>query len=100
MLKIVACVIRRDVLLSVRRWSDVLTSLLFFVMVASLFPIAVGAEPALLRSIAPGIIWVAALLASMLALGRLFASDLADGTLEQMLLASEPLAVMRIRAES
>lgn len=96
MLRTLAWIIRRDVLLSVRRMSDVLTSLLFFAIAASLFPLAVGPEPALLRSIAPGVVWVAALLASMLALGRLFALDHADGTLEQMLLASEPLTVIVI----
>ncbi len=87
------CVIHRDLLLAVRRSSDVLTVLLFFVIVASLFPLGVGPDPALLRAIAPGVIWVAALLASMLALNRMFASDHADGTLEQMLLGAIPLGM-------
>ncbi|TMH84083.1 MAG: heme exporter protein CcmB, partial [Betaproteobacteria bacterium] len=86
MLAALRCVIYRDLLLAVRRSSDVLTVLLFFVIVVSLFPLGVGPDPALLRTIAPGVIWVAALLASMLALNRMFASDHADGTLEQMLL--------------
>ncbi len=68
-----------------------MTALLFFVVVVSLFPLGVGPEPALLRVIAPGVIWVAALLACMLSLARLFASDHADGTLEQMLLGVAPL---------
>lgn len=96
MLKALSCVIRRDLLLAFRRRSDVLTTLFFFVIVATLFPLGVGPEPALLRTMAPGILWVAALLASMLALGRLFALDYADGTLEQMLLSAEPLTVIVI----
>lgn len=96
MLSALACVIRRDLLLAFRRRSDVLTTVFFFIIVATLFPLGVGPEPALLRTMAPGILWVAALLASMLALGRLFALDYADGTLEQMLLAAEPLTLIVI----
>jgi len=88
------CIVYRDLLLAMRRRSDVATALLFFVIVASLFPLGVGAEPNLLRSIAPGVIWVAALLSSMLSLGRLFAADYADGTLEQILLGAAPLGVV------
>ena len=84
----------RDLLLALRRRSDVATALLFFVIVASLFPLGIGAEPERLRSIAPGVIWVAALLSSMLSLSRLFAADHADGTLEQMLLGAAPLGVI------
>ena len=87
-------VIRRDLLLAMRRRADVFTVLIFFVIVASLFPLGVGAEPQLLRSIAPGVIWVAALLASMLGLNRMFALDHADGTLEQMLLSATPLGMI------
>lgn len=96
MLKVLICIIRRDLLLAIRRRSDVLTTLFFFVIVATLFPLGVGPEAALLRTMAPGILWVAALLASMLALGRLFALDYADGTLEQMALSTEPLAIIVI----
>ncbi len=96
MLKALLCVIRRDLLLAFRRRSDVLTTLFFFIIVVSLFPLGVGPEPQLLRTMAPGILWVAALLASMLALGRLFALDYADGTLEQMVLSAEPLTVIVI----
>jgi heme exporter protein B len=88
------CVVRRDLLLAWRRRGDVANALLFFVIVASLFPLGVGAEPNLLRAIAPGVIWVAALLSSMLSLARLFAADHADGTLEQLLLAASPLGVI------
>lgn len=96
MLRALICVIRRDLLLAFRRRSDVVTTLFFFIIVVSLFPLGVGPEPALLRTLAPGILWVSALLASMLALGRLFALDYADGTLEQMLLSAEPISVMVI----
>ena len=68
--------------------------LLFFVIVVSLFPLGIGPEPNLLRAIAPGVIWVAALLSCMLALARLFAADYADGTLEQMLLSPTPLGLI------
>ncbi|MGZ5233089.1 MAG: heme exporter protein CcmB, partial [Burkholderiales bacterium] len=84
----------RDLLLALRRPADVLTAVAFFVIVVSLFPLSVGPEPALLRTIAPGVIWVAALLASMLGLPRLFAADHADGTLEQMLLSATPLSAI------
>ncbi|MGA9165084.1 MAG: heme exporter protein CcmB [Thiobacillus sp.] len=89
-------VVSRDVLLAMRRRADVATTLFFFVIVASLFPLGVGPEPKLLRTMAPGILWVAALLASMLSLGRLFAEDYADGSLEQLVLAPEPLALVVI----
>lgn len=94
MLDAALCVVRRDLLLAWRRKSDVATALLFFIIVTSLFPLGVGAEPNLLRAIAPGVIWVAALLSSMLSLSRLFAADHADGTLEQMLLGATPLGVI------
>jgi len=77
-----------------RRRSDAATALLFFIIVASLFPLGVGAEPNQLRAIGPGVIWVAALLSTMLSLGRLFAADYADGTLEQLALGAAPLGVV------
>ena len=82
----------RDLLSALRHRADLLTTLIFFVIVASLFPLGVGAETALLRTMGPGVVWVAALLASMLALARLFAGDYADGTLEQLALAPQPLS--------
>ena len=94
MLDAARCGVDRDLLLALRRRGDVAVALLFFVIVASLFPLGIGAEPNLLRSIAPGVIWVAALLSSMLSLGRLFAADYDDGTLEQMLLGAAPLGVV------
>lgn len=87
-------VIRRDLLLAMRRRADVLTILVFFVMVVSLFPLGVGPEMDMLRKMAPGVLWVAALLASMLSLGRLFSADYLDGTLEQMMIAPQSLAML------
>jgi len=89
-------IVLRDLLLAMRRRADVATTLFFFVIVASLFPLGVGPEPKLLRAMAPGIVWVAALLASMLSLERLFAADYADGSLEQLVLAPEPLVLVVI----
>lgn len=96
MTAILRAVIHRDLLLAWRRRSDVATAVLFFVIVVSLFPLGIGAEPNLLRAIAPGVIWVAALLACMLSLTRMFASDHADGTLDQMLLGAAPLGIIVI----
>jgi heme exporter protein B len=88
-------VVRRDLVLAMRRRADVLTTLVFFVMVVSLFPLGVGKdELSMLSRIAPGVVWVAALLASMLSLGRMFSADYLDGTLEQMLLAPQSLSVL------
>jgi heme exporter protein B len=87
-------IVRRDLVLAMRRRADVLTTLIFFVMVVSLFPLGVGPETDMLRKMAPGVLWVAALLSSMLSLGRLFSADYLDGTLEQMLLAPQSLSVL------
>ncbi len=87
-------VLRRDLLLAFRRRSDVATTLFFFLIVSSLFPLGIGPEPAVLSSIAPGVLWVAALLAGMLSLTRLFAADFSDGSLEQILLAPQPLTLL------
>lgn len=87
-------VLQRDLLLALRNRSDAASVLIFFAIVVSLFPLAIGPDPALLRSIGPGVVWVAALLASMLALSRLFAADYADGTLEQLALAPHPLGLL------
>jgi heme exporter protein B len=85
---------RRDLLLALRRRADVLTVIFFFVIVVSLFPLGIGPEPALLKKIAPGVLWVAALLATLLGLPRLFHADYLDGTLEQMALSPSPLALL------
>jgi heme exporter protein B len=84
----------RDITLAMRRRTDVMTTLFFFLIVVSLFPLGVGTERETLRILGPGVIWVAALLASMLALERLFAADYEDGTLEQILLTAQPLSLL------
>ena len=94
LLKAVGCLLYRDLTVALRRSTDILTPLIFFVIVVSLFPLGLGPEPSVLKTIAPGVIWVAALLATMLSLNRLFANDYADGTLEQMALSPHPLTVL------
>lgn len=89
-------IVMRDLVLAMRRRSDVWTTLFFFVIVVSLFPLGIGPELATLREIAPGVFWVAALLASMLALEKLFSVDFQDGSLEQMLLTPHPVSVLVI----
>ncbi len=94
MFKAFRCIVMRDLTLAMRRRTDVLTTLFFFIIVVSLFPLGAGTEKIILQKIAPGVAWVAALLASMLALERLFAGDFADGTLEQLLLTPQPLFIL------
>ena len=94
MIRALGWVLRRDLMLAFRRRGDVVNALVFFVIVVSLFPLGVGPEASQLRNMAPGVLWVAALLACMLSLARLYAPDHQDGTLEQMLLAGEPLVVL------
>ena len=77
----------RDLRLAGRRRFEALLPVVFFIVAASLFPLGVGPEPQVLRQIAPGVVWVCALLAAMLSLNTLFASDHQDGSLEQMLLS-------------
>jgi heme exporter protein B len=86
--------VKRDLLLVMRRKSEVLTALFFFVVVTSLFPLGIGADAVLLRKIAPGIIWVAALLSTLLGLQRMFAADYADGALEQLALSPQPMILL------
>lgn len=96
MIGAIAQVVRRDLLLAARQRADVVNTLLFFVVVVTMTPLGVGAEINQLRAIAPGVVWVAALLASILSLNRLFMLDYTDGTLEQLLLTREPLAAIVI----
>jgi heme exporter protein B len=87
-------IIHRDLLLVMRRKSEVLTALFFFVVVTSLFPLGIGADAGLLRKIAPGVLWVAALLSTLLGLQRMFAADYADGALEQLILTPQSLVLL------
>lgn len=86
--------LQREIALAMRQKGEVLTPLVFFVVIASLFPLGVGPESALLLRMAPGVLWVSALLAAMLSLQRLFAMDYADGSLEQMALSGTPLGLL------
>jgi len=87
-------VLLRDLRLAARRRIDALLPLVFFIVALSLFPLGVGPEPQTLRHIAPGVVWVCALLATMLSVQQLYAGDQADGTLEQLLLAPQPAIVV------
>lgn len=86
--------LKRDLILAYRSKGDLLNPLMFFMMVVSLFPLAVSPESAFLSQIAPGVIWVAALLACLLSLDAIFRSDFDDGSLEQMLLTPQPLFIL------
>jgi heme exporter protein B len=88
--------LRRDLVLAFRRRSEMLQPLIFLLVVVSLFPLGVGPSPQLLAEIAPGVIWIAALLATVLSLDSLFRSDFEDGTLEQMTLSGHPLTLVAL----
>jgi heme exporter protein B len=94
LLRGVSAVIHRDLLLAWKRPGDVLNPLFFFAMVSSLFPLAIGPNAEQLQIIGPGVTWVAALLASLLALNSLFLNDFEDGSLEQLILSPQPLPLM------
>jgi heme exporter protein B len=87
-------IVRRDLLLAYRHRAELINPLAFFVLVVTLFPLGVGADVALLKRIAPGVIWVAALLASLLTMDSLFRSDFEDGSLELMVMSPHPLSVL------
>jgi heme exporter protein B len=91
---IMLAMMQREIALALRQKGEVLTPLVFFVVIASLFPLGIGPESALLLRMAPGVLWVSALLAAMLSLQRLFAIDYADGSLEQMVLSPTPLGLL------
>ena len=94
MFNLFLAVVRRDLMLALRQKSDIVQTLFFFAVVVTLVPLGVGAEMNMLREMAPGVVWVAALLAALLSLPRLFALDYQDGTLEQMVISAEPLTVI------
>jgi heme exporter protein B len=94
MLNALFWIIRRDLIIAMRRRTNILITLLFFIIVVSLFPLAIGPEIATLRLIAPGVVWVGALLASMLALSQLFEADYQDGSLEHIILSPQPLSLL------
>ncbi|KXO14234.1 ABC transporter involved in cytochrome c biogenesis, CcmB subunit [Moritella sp. JT01] len=87
-------VIKRELITAFRRKSDILNPLWFFIIVITLFPLGIGPEPNLLLRIAPGVIWVAALLSALLSMERLFRDDFLDGSLEQLMLTNTPLGVI------
>lgn len=91
---VLRAVLRRELGLAIRQKGEVLTPIVFFVVVASLFPLGVGPESNLLLRMAPGVLWVSALLATMLSLPRMFATDYLDGSLEQQVLSPTPLALL------
>lgn len=92
----IVAVAKRDLMLAWKRPGDVLNPLLFFIMVATLFPLAVGPTAEQLEFAGPGVLWVAALLATLLSLNSLFLSDYEDGSLEQMLVSSVPLPAIAL----
>jgi heme exporter protein B len=89
-----ADLLRRDLLLAMRRRSELANPMLFFIMVIVLFPLGVGAEPKLLEQMSAGVVWVAALLAALLTLDSIFRSDFEDGTLEQILIGAHPVPML------
>ena len=86
--------IRHDLAMAFRRWSDLTMPPVFFAIVCTLFPLAIGQDKALLLVVGPGAIWVAALLATLLSLNTLFREDFDDGSLEQLALAEQPLSLL------
>ena len=89
-------ILHRDILLGLRHRSELANPLIFFLIVVSMFPLALGPEREILQRIGPGVIWVAALLATSLSLEMMFRSDYEDGTLEQILLSKHPVTVLVI----
>jgi heme exporter protein B len=94
LLRAFTLLLKRDLTLAIRHRAEMINPLLFFVLVTSLFPLGIGADPKLLQAVGPGVIWVAALLAALLSLEGIFRSDFEDGTLEQFLLSSHPVSVL------
>ncbi len=89
-----SALLKRDLLLAFRHRGELANPLLFFLMIVTLYPLGVSPEVELLRKIAPGVIWIAALLAALFSMESLFRSDFEDGALEQMLLSAHPLSLL------
>jgi heme exporter protein B len=96
MLKLFVAVVRRDIQVAFRRWGDLASPLMFFAIVSSLFPLALSPAQQTLQMIGPAVLWVAALLSTLLSLNALYRGDIEDGTMEQLLLQPEPLAVVML----
>lgn len=94
LIRLSGLVMGREFKLAMRHWDQVIQPLIFFAIITTLFPLAISPALEELRRIAPGVVWVAAMLASLLALESLFRSDLEDGSLEQWVLSGQPLSIM------
>ncbi|MCC7328689.1 MAG: heme exporter protein CcmB [Gammaproteobacteria bacterium] len=92
--RVFMAVLWRDLRVVCSRWGDIASPLVFFILIGSLFPLALSPTPATLRVLGPAVLWVAALLSTLLSLNNLYRADIDDGTMEQLLLREEPLAVI------
>jgi heme exporter protein B len=86
--------LKRDLVLAYRRRAELVNPMLFFVLVTAMFPLGIGNDPKLIEAVGPGVIWVAALLASLLSLDSMFRSDFDDGSLEQFMLSAHPVSIL------
>lgn len=94
MLQAFITILQRDLILAIRHRAELMNPVLFFALVVILFPLGVGAEISILSKIAPGVIWIAALLSALLSLDRIFRTDMEDGSLEQMLISAQPMSLL------
>lgn len=94
MLQAFLIILQRDLILAIRHRAELMNPVLFFVLVVILFPLGIGAEISILAKIAPGVIWIAALLSALLSLDRIFRTDMEDGSLEQMLISAQPMSLL------
>jgi heme exporter protein B len=94
--RFLCAVVMRDLHAAFRRWGDLVSPVMFFAIVSALFPLALSPDMAMLRSIGPAVLWIAALLSSLLSLNALFRTDLEDGTLEQLVLSPQPLSLLML----
>ena len=96
MLRLFLALVRRDLHVAFRRWGDVASPLVFFAIVTALFPLALSPSSDALREIGPAVLWVAALLSTLLSLNSLYRADVEDGTMEQFLVRAEPVSVVML----